>query len=119
MVEIKGTTKGIKREHINQVDSHRERNELPPSIPGILLINNEMSIEGITQRLTTTVDEEQIKHAQKLNVLIVRTIDLLFLMKHLEDDPKRKDKLLRLLSSRGGWVSTNLEGYKLIQVSKP
>ncbi len=74
-------------------------------MPGILLINNEMSIEGITQRLATAVAEEQIKHAQNFNVLIVRTIDLLFLMKHFENDPERKDKLLKLLSSGGGWLS--------------
>jgi hypothetical protein len=119
LVEVKGTTKGIKREYINQVDSHRERNELPPSLPGILLINIEMSIEGITQRLATTVDNEQIKHAQNFNVLIVRTIDLLFLMKRLENDPERKNKLLSLLSSGGGWLRADSKGYELMQASKP
>jgi hypothetical protein len=40
--EIKGTKAGIKREHINQVDSHRERAGLSPTVPGVLIINNEM-----------------------------------------------------------------------------
>ena len=119
IVEIKGTTKGIKREYINQVDSHRERNELPLSMPGVLMINNEMSIEGITERLATAVDDEQIKHAQNLNILIVRTIDLLFLMKHLENDPERKNKLINLLTAGGGWLKADSQKYEMIKIPKP
>jgi hypothetical protein len=73
-VEIKGTKGGIKREYINQVDSHRERAGLSASLPGVLIINNEMSVTGIKARFETTVAAEQIEHAKVLNVLIIRTI---------------------------------------------
>lgn len=115
IVEAKGTKKGIKREHINQVDSHRERNELPPSIPGVLFINNEMSVEGIDKRFETKVPKDQIKHAKKLNILIIRTIDLLFLMRHLENNSKRKDKLKKLLFSGGGWLRAGSKGYQILE----
>ncbi len=114
MIEAKGTNKGIKREYVNQVDSHRERNELPTSIPGVLLINNEMSIAEIDKRLETKVPDEQIKHAKNFNILIVRTIDLLFLMRHLEDSPDRKDELMRILLSGGGWLRADSDGYELV-----
>jgi len=116
LLETKGTKKGIRREHINQVDSHRERNKLPASMPGVLLINNEMSVRGINQRLSTTVDPDHIKRARNLNVLIVRTIDLLFLMDNLEDRSvnDRREELLRLINSGGGWLSANSEGYQTV-----
>src|SRR5581483_9274939 len=104
LIEAKGTKKGIKREHVNQVDSHRERNELSTSIPAVLFINNEMSVNRIEERLETKVPDEQIKHAKNLNILIVRTIDLLFLMRHVENRADRKDELMRLLLSGGGWL---------------
>lgn len=116
LLEIKGTKKGITRQHINQVDSHRERNKLTKSQPGVLLINNEMSVEGIDKRLSTTVPSEHIKHARLLNVVIVRTIDLLFLMRQLEDRnaSDRKQELLELINSGGGWLCANSERYKLV-----
>src|SRR3990167_1501324 len=107
VVEIKGTNKGIKREHVNQVDSHRERNAFTDEVPGVLFINNEMDIEGIEERLNTKVPSEQIKHAVNMNVLIVRTIDLLFLMKHLESDPSKRERVIELINSGGGWLKAD------------
>lgn len=114
IVEVKGTNKGIKREHINQVDSHRERNGFTDEVPGILIINNEMDIEGIEERLNTKVSDEQIKHAVNMNVLIVRTIDFLFLMKHLESDPSKRERVIELINSGGGWLKADRDGYGII-----
>ena len=102
--EIKGTKAGIKRDHTNQVDSHRERARLSASLPGILIINNEMSVAGIKERFETTVPSEQIDHAKRQNVLIIRTIDLLYLIRQLEDDIDRKEKFLEIMRSGGGWL---------------
>lgn len=115
LIEVKGTKAGIKREHINQVDNNRERNSLPLSIPGILIINSEMSLPGIQKKLDTTVPDEQIKHAKQLNILIIRTIDLLYLMKHLENDAENKKMITRkLFQSGGGWLKANENGYEVL-----
>lgn len=114
LIEIKGTKQGIKRDYINQADSHRERNGLPPSVPAILLINNEMSINGIKERLETKVNDEHIKHAVKLNTLIIRTIDLLFFMLHLESNLNRKEEILKLISAGGGWLKADHTGYAIV-----
>lgn len=113
-VEIKGTKAGIKREHINQVDSHRERASLPSTVPGVLVMNNEMSVTGIKERFETTVPGEQIDHAKKLNVLIIRTIDLLFLVRQFEDIPNRKEKFLEILRSGGGWLRVAATDYQVV-----
>lgn len=115
LVEVKGTKAGIKREHINQVDNNRERNCLPLSIPGILIINSEMSLPGIQKKLDTTVPDEQIKHAKQLNILIIRTIDLLYLMKHLENEAENKKAItIKLFHSGGGWLKANENGYEVL-----
>jgi hypothetical protein len=115
--EIKGTKAGIKREHINQVDSHRERAGLSPIVPGVLIINNEMSVSGIKERSETTVPREQIDHAKRQNVLIIRTIDLLYLIRQLEDDPGRKEKFLEIVRSGGGWLRVTPTAYQVLSAA--
>jgi hypothetical protein len=114
IAEVKGTNGGIKREHINQVDSHRERNGLTQETPGILIINNEMTISELSARLATKVPAEQIVHARRLNCLIVRTVDLLFLMRHLENNENRKAELTSLLLAGGGWLRSGEDGYEIV-----
>lgn len=80
----------------------------------MLFINNEMSIAGINKRLEPKVPHDQIKHAKTLNILIVRTIDLLFLTRHLENNPDRQAELMRLLLSSGGWLRADSEGYGVV-----
>ncbi|ODS36924.1 hypothetical protein BEH94_05925 [Candidatus Altiarchaeales archaeon WOR_SM1_SCG] len=113
VIEVKGTKSGIKREHINQVDSHRDRNELTESTPGVLFINNKMSISDIGERFETEVNKDQIKYAKNQNVLIVRTIDLLFLMQHLEDNPDRDKEIMELINSGGGWLKADSKSYAI------
>jgi hypothetical protein len=117
-VEIKGTKAGIKREQINQVDSQRERAGLSASLPGVLIINNEMSVGGIKERFETTVPGEQIDHAKRLNVLLVRTIDLLFLIRQFEDIPNKQEKFMEILKSGGGWLRVTPTDYQVIPSAK-
>ncbi len=112
--EIKGTKAGIKREHINQVDSHRERAGLSPSVSGVLIINNEMSVTGVKERFETTVPGEQIDHAKRQNVLIIRTIDLLYLILQFEDRVDRKEKFLGIIGSGGGWLRVTPTEFQVI-----
>ena len=114
--EVKGTKKGIKREHINQADSARERASVDSSIPGLLIINNEMDVEGIENKSQTAVNSDQIKHAKNLNILIIRTIDLLFFMKRIEKLPieNRKEEFLSLLQQNGGWLKSNSDEQKIM-----
>jgi len=116
-IEIRGVNRGVRREDINDVDSHRERNAVSSLVPGALLINNEMKVDAIDGRLATRIAQEHIEHAARLNVLIVRTIDLLFLMQHLEGRtiPERKTEFLNLLKSGGGWLRADREGYRVIR----
>lgn len=114
-VEVKGTTKGIKREHINQVDSHRERAGVSNEISGVLLINSEMSIEGISNRCEATIAKEHIEHSENMNVLIIRSIDFLFLMLLFEKKDNRGKLLLEIVTNNKGWLRANAGGYDIIK----
>lgn len=51
-----------------------------------------MDIENISEKFKSTVSDENIEHAKKINIVILRTIDLLFLMRKFEEkeDPSRE-----------------------------
>ena len=115
--EVKGIKVGVGRNQINQVDSHREGNGMLATTPGILFINNQMDVSGIKERVETIIAQEQIAHAVRNGVTIVRTIDLIFLMKHLEAKGvgARGAELLRLFNTGGGWLKAGPGRYELVQ----
>lgn len=116
LLEFKGISKGIKRKDVGQVNFHRDRADLDMKVPGALIINSDSSISGIKERLEADVPKAQIHYARSLNVLIIRTIDLLFLMRQLEDKNvyERKEILMKLFSSGGGWLKVDDASYEII-----
>jgi len=115
MGEVKGTNGGLKREHVNQVDSHRERAGLDKNIPGLLIINSQMEVLSIDERLKAQVAKEQIAHASAMNVMVMRTIDFLYFMGRLEASADRGEKLLAILRGGGGWLRADAEDYRLVK----
>lgn len=114
IVEIKGTKSGIKRKYINQLDSNRERVGLNPTIPGLLIINDQMSVESVEERQETSVAEEQVKHSKIMNVILLRTIDLLFIVREFEDNPTKKEAFINLCMNGGGRLLIEDKSIKII-----
>jgi len=114
--EVKGTRSNVKREHINQVDAHRERLGLDPTTPGVLFINAEMDIETVAARAQREVAKEQVKLAKIQNVTVLRTIDLLNFMKlHESLPPKDRGKLLlQEVAKGGGWLKVDASTANLL-----
>lgn len=96
VVEIKGVNGGLKRDHVNQVDSHRERLGISPEIPGLLIINDFSDIDGLAERKAKTFDALHTGHAGKLNIKILRTTTLLEIVRTLETEKDRGAKLIQL-----------------------
>jgi hypothetical protein len=101
LCEVKGKKGGVNREHINQVDSERKRNGLTTDTLGLLIINDHMDDTGYAERKALKFAREQIDHATALNVLIIRTIDLLLFMLEVEEKPDRKKAFWTKVKSRG------------------
>jgi hypothetical protein len=114
-VEVKGTNTGVKREHINQCDSHREKAGLPLNFPSILVINTHIKNARNIDEKDQEIAVEQIKHATKNNVLILRTLDLLRLLSLKFDRGIPKNEIISLLSINFGWLKVSKDKWEVIQ----
>jgi len=112
--EVKGVNRGVKREHVNQADSHRERAGLPSSFPAILVMNTHIKNTRSIDEKDKDIPKEQIIHARKINVLILRTLDLLRLLKLKMDGEIDKNKVVDVLCSGGGWLKVSNDNWERI-----
>ncbi|MGR3173119.1 MAG: hypothetical protein ACUZ8N_00780 [Candidatus Scalindua sp.] len=114
LCEIKGTNKGVKRDHINQTDSHRDRSGYDHSFPAILIINTHIRSSRTVIEKDQDVAEEQINHAKKMGVLILRTLDLLELLRLMYNKRINLEEILNILTKEHGWLKVNNDSYEII-----
>ena len=67
-----------------QVDDHRERQEVPPNTPGILIMNSLMNSDSLEDK-DQRPHPDIIKKAAADGVLLMRTLDLLRYASAVED----------------------------------
>jgi len=113
LVEVKGLNKGIARQHINQTDSHRERAQLEQEFPSILIVNTNIKKSNSLQDKYQEVAKEQIKHAVKMNVLVMRTIDFLDMLYLKEKGEVKKKNFLDILRQKSGWLEASQESWSI------
>ena len=113
LVEVKGTNKGITREFVNQADSHRERAELNVDFPSILIVNTQIKKSNSLEDKYLDVAEEQVKHAVKMKVLVMRTIDLLNMLYLKEKGVVPAEAFLDILKSENGWLKTSQTSWNI------
>ncbi|MBT6045594.1 MAG: hypothetical protein HOG49_02120 [Candidatus Scalindua sp.] len=114
LCEIKGTNKGVKRDHINQTDSHRDRSGYIDTFPAILIINTHIRSSRTILEKDQDVAEEQVKQAKKMGVLILRTLDLLKLLSLMYDKKINLKEIINLITKNHGWLKVNNDSYEII-----
>jgi hypothetical protein len=115
ILETQSTEGSVEKAFIDEIHEYRKIAGLPDTTPAVLLINSDMLIHDVAKRADARVPDEVVNYAKTLNVLIVRTIDLLLLMRQLEKDTHRGSKLTRLLLSGGGWLKIDLEDSGIVK----
>lgn len=113
LVEVKGTNKGITRQHINQTDSHRERAGLDQKLPSILIVNTNIKKSNSLRDKYQKVAKEQIKHAEKMNVLVMRAIDFLNMLYLKEKGEVKKKDFVDTLRQKSGWLEASQESWSI------
>ena len=103
-IEVKGTNSGVKREYVNQTDSHRDGAQLPPEFPAVLLINTHIKNARTLEEKDQEVALEQVKHATLSNVLILRSLDLLQLLRLYRQERLSRGEFIGLLTKNVGWL---------------
>jgi len=109
LVEVKGTNSGLRREHVNQADSHRERANFPSGFPTLLLINPLIRSTQSLSDKDTDLPLENIEHAARNGVLVLRTLDLLRLLGYVMSDRCTTQQALTVMTSERGWLRVGEE----------
>jgi hypothetical protein len=109
MMAGRSTDRSVEKAFVDETREQRKMAGLPDTMPAVLVVNSDTLIHDVNQRAKASVPDDVINHARSLNVLIVRTVDLLLLMRELEKDPHRGHKLMHLFLAGGGWLKVGPE----------
>lgn len=110
--EVKGINRGVKRENINQTDSHRERSGFDEGFPAILIANTNIKAARSLAEKNQEIATEQVKHAVHMRVLVMRTVDLLGLLRLVLCGKQTPESARALVLSNVGWL--RIEGDDLL-----
>ncbi|MCW4015608.1 MAG: hypothetical protein NWF06_04490, partial [Candidatus Bathyarchaeota archaeon] len=103
IVEIKGLNKNLTRQHISQLDEHREARQVP-NLTGLLIANTFMTADSL-ERKDQAFPPNVIEKAVKTNVVITRTIDLCRIFDYLEAKEQPSQLLLEKIQGNTGWLT--------------
>jgi hypothetical protein len=112
--EVKGINRGIKRENINQTDSHRERSGFSHDFPAILIANTGIKNARTVEEKDQEIAAEQVKHAVQMRVLLVRTLDLLGLLRLVLSGELPADAAREFLLRNVGWLRVHANEVKIL-----
>ena len=104
VIEVKGVNANVTRENINQVDDHRERNSFKTDFPGILIANTFIRLSNSLEDKDKPIEQEQIDHAIKMNVLILRTLDLVRVYDLILVGSIESEDFKSMLLTKKGWL---------------
>ncbi|CAE6831681.1 hypothetical protein LMG22931_06830 [Paraburkholderia nemoris] len=102
--EVKGINRGVRRENINQTDSHRDRSGFDAKFPAILIANTNIKSARSIAEKDQEIDAEQIRHAVNMHILVMRTIDLLGLLRIVLGREISQEGARSLVFQGVGWL---------------
>lgn len=109
LAEVKGVGTGVRREHVNKLDTHREKaGHGPDELPGLLVINqfrNDSTLEARQREIGSDI----VTHLVRFNVLALRGVDLYRLLGLRLASTVGPELLVDALSGGGGWLQVTEE----------
>lgn len=104
LVEVKGINGNVTNSHIYQSDGHRGRRDKADGFPSILIANTFIKKSNQLSDKFEAIGSEQIKLAVKKNVLVIRTIDLLNLLRLASEGTVTQKEVHSIFLERNGWL---------------
>ena len=114
VLEIKGVKGNFSRNHVNQIDSHRERLALAPTTPGILVVNTMMSAESLDDKDARPHPDIVFK-AKADNVLLIRTLDVIRYANAVERKILTAKSFRTHLLESTGWLHVEVDGASVVE----
>jgi hypothetical protein len=109
--EAKAIGGGVALPHVNQVNSHRSElfDAAVDELPGLLVVNTFRN-DDVADRQRESVNKRVVRHARRMNVLILRSWDLYQLVvRRLAGQDDGADVLEALIGG-GGWLEVEEAG---------
>lgn len=103
LVEVKGVNGNLKLSHVAQSYEHRERTPGYENLPVLLIANTYIGTARSMTEKDRPPPDEQVEIAAKHKVLILRTIDLLNLLRLCLAKKITQVEILKSLLERVGW----------------
>ena len=103
LVEVKGVNGNLKLSHVAQSYEHRERTPGYKNLPVLLIANTYIGTARSMEEKDRPPPDEQVEIAAKHKVLVLRTIDLLNLLRLCLSKKITQAEILKSLLERVGW----------------
>jgi hypothetical protein len=101
--EIKSSTKGLKSTAVYKLHIHREEYDLADNFHGILFVNLNLESKTLAEK-TRPINKQDYETATKLNMLIVRIEDLLYMWEDLINGRITSEEIYSFLTNNIGWI---------------
>ncbi|WP_414440383.1 hypothetical protein [Burkholderia sp. 22PA0106] len=112
--EVKGINRGVGRENINQTDSHRDRSGFDNRLPAILIANTHIKSARSIAEKDQEIDGQQIRHAVNMRILVMRTIDLLGVLRLVLAGKVAQEDARALILGNVGWLRVEGDGINVL-----
>jgi hypothetical protein len=111
LAESKGVGGGVALPHVNQVNDHRTEgfDATADELPGLLVVNAFRNDDTLDRR-QESVHERIVRHARRMNVLVLRSWDLYQLVVRRLADHDDRAEILDALLGGGGWLEVEETG---------
>jgi len=103
--ESKASGRSVTLEHVNQLNSHRTElfDATSDELAGLLVVNTFRNDDALDRR-RGAIDERVIRHAKRMNVLILRTWDLYELVARQLAGEDESRAVAAAIQGGGGWL---------------
>lgn len=113
IVEVKGKDHGIKRDDLYALDTHRSERNKPDHFPALLLINTLNRAQSLKEK-DAPIPPDEIRRAVQLNLLIMRTIDLVLLFELFQNNQVDTAEIMETLRKEHGWMKVTRNGIEMV-----
>jgi|Tabmets5t2r1_1033131.scaffolds.fasta_scaffold10255_1 hypothetical protein len=105
LAESKAAGGGVTLGHVNQVNSHRSElfDATVDELPGLLVVNTFRNDDALDRR-RESVHERIVRHARRMNVLVLRSWDVYQLVVRRLEGRNDGAEVLAALLGGGGWL---------------
>jgi hypothetical protein len=113
IVEVKGKDHGIRRDDLYALDTHRSERNKGDDFPALLLVNTFNRAESLSEK-DVSIPPDEIRRAVKLNLLIMRTLDLIILLDMFQKQQINSAVIIESLKKKHGWMKVTQDGIEVL-----